>query len=648
MLRTRYFAMCAALAAAVAATAAGPARAAEDKQSKLIEVLKSDAPGAQKAITCKQLAIYGGKEAVPALAPLLADEKLASWALIALEAIPDPAADDALRDALGKLQGRQLIGVINSIGVRRDAKAVDGLLKRMKEADAEAASCAAAALGRIGGAQAAAILESSLASAPPAVRSAVAEGCILCAEKFLADGKDAEAVKLYDAVRKADVPKQRILEATRGAILARKSGGTPLLIEQLNSADKGLYYIGLSTARELPGADVTQALVAEVSKASPEKQAQLILVLADRGDAGTLPVMLQAAKSGSDDVRLAAIGVLRRLGNVSCVPVLLESAMESNAAVSEKSLDVLAELRGQDVDAALAARLAKAEGKARQLLIRLAGQRRIAATVPALLKAADDADGQIRAAAITALGETVDLANVSVLIARVVKPQQADDAKAAEAALSAACVRMADRDACAAKLAAAMPQASVEAKCKLVEVLGAMGGAKALDSVKAATKNAEDEVQDTAFRVLGEWMSTDAAPVLLDLAKTVQNNKYKIRALRGCIRIVRQLAMPAEQRLALCKDVLAVAQRDDERRLVIEVLGRNPSAASLALVVPHLGGALTEDAAKAAVAIAEKIVQAQPGPVADAMQQVVDGSKNAEVVNKAKGLLNRAKKGKGK
>jgi len=358
--------------------------------------------------------------------------------------------------------------------------------------------------------------------------------------------------------------------------------------------------------------------------------------------------MLQAAKSGSDDVRLAAIGVLRRLGNVSCVPVLLESAMESNAAVSEKSLDVLAELRGQDVDAALAARLAKAEGKARQLLIRLAGQRRIAATVPALLKAADDADGQIRAAAITALGETVDLANVSVLIARVVKPPQADDAKAAEAALSAACVRMADRDACAEKLVAAMPQAPLAAKCKLVEVLGAMGGAKALESVKAATKSADDEVQDTAFRVLGEWMSTDAAPVLLELSKTVQNNKYKIRALRGCIRIVRQLAMPAEQRLALCKDMLAVAQRDDERRLVIEVLGRNPSAASLALVAPFLGGALKEDAAKAAVAIAEKIVQAQPGPVADAMQQVVDGSKNAEVVNKAKGLLNRAKKGRGK
>ena len=40
-----------------------------DKQRQLIDLLKSDAPPAEKAITCKQLAIYGTKDAVPVLAP---------------------------------------------------------------------------------------------------------------------------------------------------------------------------------------------------------------------------------------------------------------------------------------------------------------------------------------------------------------------------------------------------------------------------------------------------------------------------------------------------------------------------------------------------------------------------------------------------
>ena len=44
------------------------------------------------------------------------------------------------------------------------------------------------------------------------------------AERFLAGGNGAEATKIYDEVRKADVPKQNVLEATRGAILARQAG----------------------------------------------------------------------------------------------------------------------------------------------------------------------------------------------------------------------------------------------------------------------------------------------------------------------------------------------------------------------------------------------------------------------------------------
>ena len=63
------------------------------------------APKAEKAITCKKLAIYGSADAVAALKPLVADKELASWARIALEAIPGPEADETLRDALGSLEG---------------------------------------------------------------------------------------------------------------------------------------------------------------------------------------------------------------------------------------------------------------------------------------------------------------------------------------------------------------------------------------------------------------------------------------------------------------------------------------------------------------------------------------------------------------
>src|SRR5262245_45507469 len=129
--------------AAATARADGPASSPE-KEKELIALLRSDAPAAEKAIACKQLAIYGSEEAVPELARLLPNEQLASWARIALEAIPGPAADDALRKATDSLEGKLLVGTINSIGIRRDAGAVDSLTGRLQDSDGAVASAAAA------------------------------------------------------------------------------------------------------------------------------------------------------------------------------------------------------------------------------------------------------------------------------------------------------------------------------------------------------------------------------------------------------------------------------------------------------------------------------------------------------------------------
>ncbi len=119
------FLLAAALAVAVSIQAADDTTAPAAKSAELIALLQSDLPKAEKVKAFKPLAVFGNKDAVPALAAYLADEELSSWARIALEAIPDPACDEALRSAMTRLKGRLLVGVINSIGMRRDAQAVE-------------------------------------------------------------------------------------------------------------------------------------------------------------------------------------------------------------------------------------------------------------------------------------------------------------------------------------------------------------------------------------------------------------------------------------------------------------------------------------------------------------------------------------------
>lgn len=614
MLVNRVFSIHLVLLAALAAWCCSPAWAADTAaevakvQQDLIAVLQGDAPSADKAIACKRLALCGNKDAVPALAALLADEQLAAWARIALEAIPDPAADEALRDAMDKFKGRTLIGVINSLGVRRDAHAVDRLASRLADADSEVASAAAVALGKIGNEAAVKHLDAKLADVPPAIRSAVAEGCIRGAEQLAAEGKTAEAVALYEKVRSADVPKQRIVEATRGLILARGSAGIPLLIEQLRSDDKTMYRLGLTVARELPGAEVSEVLANELTKTPADRQAMFLLALGDRADTSVLPAVRQAAKTGSKDARVAAVSVLARLGDVSCVPELLDVATEDDAELVEAAKAVLAQLPGEQVDADLVGRLAGAEGKKRLVLVELAGQRRIAAATPTLLKAADDSDPAVRRAAIAALGSTVGQDNLAALVVRVASPGDPEDAAVAQKALLTAATRMPDREAAAAQLAAAIAGAPVAAQCALLEVLGAMGGPTSLEALGAATRRNDASVKDTASRLLGQWMTLDAAPVLLDLAKTLPETKYKVRALRGYIRLVRQFPVADAQRAAMCAEAMAAAERVEEKKLVLEVMERYPSLDMLKLAAAAAADpALKEDAGVVAMAVAQRI-----------------------------------------
>jgi len=207
---------------AVAVQSQGQTVAPAEEQGKLIAVLQSDAPHKEKVDACRFLAVIGTKDAVPALAALLDDEQLSHMARYALEPIPDPAADAALREAAGKLKGKLLIGVIGSIGVRGDAKAIPTLTKLLGESDVNVAQAAARSLGRIRTPEAAKVLTENLAKASAKVRPAIANGCLSCAEALLEAGKRAEAVAIYETVSKAELPKHFRLAATRGVIRARK------------------------------------------------------------------------------------------------------------------------------------------------------------------------------------------------------------------------------------------------------------------------------------------------------------------------------------------------------------------------------------------------------------------------------------------
>lgn len=190
-------------------------------EAALIRILEdAGAPVFQKNVACRRLAVIGTKAAVPALAAMLADARLAHYARFALGPNPDRAVDDALRAQLNKLKGRLLVGVIDTIAQRRDTGALEPLGKLLRDRDAEVAAAAAAAIGVIGGLAAARHLQEALGRTKDSVRAAVADAGLVCAERLLATGERQRAMALYAMLSRLDMPKPARMAALHSAFLA--------------------------------------------------------------------------------------------------------------------------------------------------------------------------------------------------------------------------------------------------------------------------------------------------------------------------------------------------------------------------------------------------------------------------------------------
>ncbi len=580
------------------------------KEAELIQLLKNEStPGPERAMACKLLALHGGPDCVALLGPMLADEKFASWARIALEAIPGPEAAAVLRDASQNLNGKLLVGVLNSIGVRRDADSLDMLNKRLADPSSEVAGAAALALGRIGGDAAEAALRSALTNSNAELRSAAAEGCILCAERRLASGDANKAIALYDEVRESKVSKPRLIEATRGAILARAGDGLPLLLEQLKSNDVAMQRLALTVVREINTPQVTEALTAELKTAKASMASMLLIALADRGDRSALPAVMLIAKQGDDAVRVTAAEVLESLGDTSSVPTLLELATQSNKDIRDAAMNTLERMKGKEIDDAILSRISSASGPTLSVLIELIGKRRLPA-MDQLKAAIKNKDRDVRRAAIAALGETIEGKDLS-LLAEQLASASSEDLQTVEQALRSASVRMEDREATAKVLTSTMTGKSTAVKSKLLEILSEVGGTTALGAMRAAASGNDEVLRDTSTRLLGEWFDVDAGPVLYELAQLPPNN-YTVRVVRAYIRLARQFTMSDADRAEMVRKAMKISKREQEQQLVIEIMERYPSdeMLSAAMEVQTLPK-LKEAAQRAIMMIAVKLPESK-------------------------------------
>ena len=590
----------------------------------------------------RQLESSGGAECVEAVAALLSDQdaQIRDSARRALENNPAPEANNRLLAALGSAaDDTQRVAVANALGCRGNSSSVPALSGLLDHGNQAVVEAAANALGKIGGAQAAAALKAGWADAPQQSKPAIADAYLRSADKFLKEGKRGEAAGIYVELDNPDLARPIRLAAIQGTLNAAGDKAAEMVLKMLAGDDPDRQAIAAGYVENIIGPASVETAAEQFPKLPASGQVLLLAALAFQGDKSAMPVAVAALESPNHDVRLAGIQALGKLGDTSAVPVLIE-AVRAGGNTGGPALESLREVYGDGVDEAIVSAVEKADNDLRGTLIDVLGDRRRAGAVPVLLKQAEHEDAGIRSRAMRALGNLAEANDVASMVAILLKREKGRERDDAEKAITLVSNRIPQVDSRADPVLAIIHSSTSEDRCVLLPLLGRIGGNSALKEVNEAIQSDNPQVQEAGVRALSNWPDASVANDLLELARHAENKAHGIWALRAYIRVVSLPSeRPHQETLAMLKKAMEMAEQDDERRLVVSRASSARHVETLRWLVPLLDDPTVSGQASTAIvelAHHRELMDPNRAEFRKALEKVISVTTDQGLIDRAK------------
>lgn len=594
-------------------------RTKRDVARRLAAVLDSDATLDAKQFVCRQLWIVGGDAEVSALAPLLERDETADMARYALQRIDGDKAAKALRSALDNTTGALRIGIVNSIGARRDAKAVDALSNLFTNTDAGTSVAAASALGKIGGKPSAAAIAVALPGTDGAVRTALLDAYLEAADDARARGRLAHAAEMYRNVMRDTVPTAPIHTAAFiGLLQTLGDDGIHEVTAALRS-DGPLAASALAFVQRIEGKNATAAFVQVLPELDQDDQVLLIHALANRGDRSALDAVRNLAETSEGPVQTAAVRALGHLGDESVVLMLAELAAHAEDERAAAASESLASIPDPAVDRRIQNIIHRQPPPVMLELIAALEARNTAAAAPDLMKLTTHDNDRIRSAAYASLGQLAQPDRLGELIDLLSKAKNEDDRAALQDSIVNVALKVDDPEKRDDTILRKFNESENAAdKAALLMALSQLGVESSLAYLRSETQSTTPEIQDAAVRAIASWPNDQAADDALYLIKTTNDETHRLLSFRGYIRMLRMSSdRDAAESLERLAEAAKLAKSDDEKKLVLAGVSDLPDRAALDLVNTFAGNpALAEEVRLAANRIKKRsyVVTASHNP----------------------------------
>ena len=615
--------------------AAGQASAHRTSFLKAVrQALQRDTATEVKAFLIRRLIRTGDDDVVPCLAGLLSDPDLGVPASRALTAIRTAAAQQALAQALAGSTGKPRIAIIQALGTLRIPTQLSAVLEAAESADPQLRTAALDALANIGDPAAIEALRAALDTPSFRERSTAASRLLLFARRLESPRVPAQGLKLCRELLADSRSTARAHTACAAlhtlAELVGEAALPDLLTAAVDDERSDVRAAALELLKSLPGKDVTGKCVGALTRARPDVQAKLLLMLAERGDQSAMPHIRKAFTSENRDVRLAAIRAVTVLSGPDAVPDLLAALKTTDRDAIAAVKASLMRTPGNTVVPAVAHALRAVSPASRAMLLEFLATRRAADQVGPVFSGAHDTDARVRIAALKALGRLAPVADLPRLIALLLNAESAAEQKAARLAVASVAKRISDHGKRAAPVLEGLDGASPDQRARLLLAAATIGGDAALEVAVKEMASADAQRRDAAVRALAGWRDASACEPLLLIARDAADLTHRVLALRGCSRILAaDTQVWPDRKAELLGEVLALAERPDEQRVALSSLATVHTHDALELAAGMLdSSAVAAEAALAVAAIACPNTKSTPGlrgrRVRDVLKRALD------------------------
>lgn len=628
--------------------AAAADKTSAEKEVESITQLKMKGAYAKMDPAFRQLQVVGTRKCIPVVSMFLTDEVWSHHARLVLEAMTDVASMNALRSAMDTAKGMPLVGIIGSVGYREDAQAVPQLAKFLESKDEQVAEAACAALGRIATDKAIdALHKSFIYKHPKSCENVVIEAGLRIAEKLIARGDMKRVGDIYSDLSRDRWPDHARLAAFSGRLSAFPDQSVHLITTAMTGDDALYRSVAIAHVATLKTEGAAKRLSSEIPNVTADAQVLLIEALANCNADEVRPEILKATSLPTTAARMAALKALGTVGDATCVETLCDIAAAGKSSEEQQSaVTTLEILPGEGVNDAITSGVETVPADAQPALIGTLVLRQATDMAPRLLDLAQDAEDETRVAIFKAL-VTLGTKDYEEPLLGIL--QEISDKKIkqdAERSIAQLCRKNPNINARSnAVLNAMKGTRDTETQASLIHILGAIGNARALNTVKAALSARDTDLRNAAVRALADWPDDSALDAQLVAFRNASSDVHRILLLRGCVRLLGQSGRSPQQTVKSYRELMTAAKRPDDKRLILAGLANVASPAALKVVAPCLDDPETcAEAELATVGIIQAIMGSAPDQAKAAAENLKKNSKNEEIRKQVNQVLEQINK----